>query len=167
MPLEKFKMSDKAREYYLSRGNDSGPDALTHICLFEYYPDLNPIVLVEKSAYAELLAKYNFMVDSAQQNAKERDELQEKITRWHADHDAYFIERGDALERQVKAKYEERIAYMPTIRERDELMIKLQLAIAALEGIANFKENAIASRETACETLAKIRGTNGEPETKP
>lgn len=40
-----------AREFYLTRGNDHGPDQLTHICLFEYYPQHNPLVLVEKSAY--------------------------------------------------------------------------------------------------------------------
>ena len=33
------------------------------------------VPVVEKSAYDELLAKYNFMVDSAQQNASERDIL--------------------------------------------------------------------------------------------
>lgn len=46
----------------------------------EIYRDMEdgiagPRFFVEKSWYDELHAKYNFMVDSAQQNAKERDAL--------------------------------------------------------------------------------------------
>lgn len=39
------------KKFYLTRGNDIGPDELTHICLFEYHAEKNPLVLVEAYAY--------------------------------------------------------------------------------------------------------------------
>lgn len=55
--------SQKPREYFLSRGNEWGPNELTHICLFEYHADRNPLVLVEKSDY-DLLIKDNTMLET-------------------------------------------------------------------------------------------------------
>lgn len=42
------------REFYLTRGNDIGPEELTHICLFDFHADKNPLILVERSAYDQL-----------------------------------------------------------------------------------------------------------------
>jgi hypothetical protein len=44
----------KPREFWLTRGNDSGPNELTHICLFEYHADKNPLRLIEYSVYIQV-----------------------------------------------------------------------------------------------------------------
>ena len=46
----KMTTPQEKKEFWLTRGNNSGPNELTHICLFEYHADKNPLRLVEHAA---------------------------------------------------------------------------------------------------------------------
>lgn len=67
-------MSDqkKPREFWISRHPDSvDPDKLTLIALREFYPDKNPLHVIEKSAYDELKAEVERLKEKLNQALSE------------------------------------------------------------------------------------------------
>lgn len=69
----------KMREYYLSRGNDIGPNELTHICLFEYHAEKNPLILVERSAYDALESERDILKNAVDKRTEMVDKLERSV----------------------------------------------------------------------------------------
>lgn len=95
-----------------------------------------------------------FVTVSTYQELKERCErAEETIVRWHARHDAYFIERGDKLQKQFAA---ENLAHLALIDgqakeiERLSELVQRDIGSSAFDEVVKERDALRAERDELC-----------------